>query len=120
MLGFLKPKTATRRINPSDAVAQAKAGTLTLIDVREAGELRQTGKAKGALHIPLSQIAAQTDPKNGHFNRKLSPDKPVALYCASGMRSDRAARAMSANGFTDVYNLGTLQDWKLSGGQIVR
>lgn len=120
MLGFLKPKPATRRINPSDAITQAACGALTLIDVREASELRQTGKAKGALHIPLSQIAAQTDPNNGHFNRKLSKDKPVALYCASGTRSDRAARTMAANGFTDVYNLGTLQDWKLSGGQIVR
>jgi rhodanese-related sulfurtransferase len=120
MFAFLKPKSATQRINPSDAIAQVANGTLTLIDVREADELRQTGKAEGALHIPLSQIAAQTDPKNGHFNRKLSQDRPIALYCASGMRSDRAARAMTANGFSEVYNLGTLQDWKISGGQVVR
>ena len=120
MFAFLKPKSATRRINPSDAIAKVANGTLTLIDVREADELRQTGKAKGALHIPLSQIAAQTDPDSGHFNRKLSQDKPVALYCASGLRSDRAASTMSANGFAEVYNLGTLQDWKISGGPVVR
>lgn len=120
MFAFLKPKAGARRINPSDAIAQAKAGSLIVIDVREADELRQTGKAKGALHIPLSQIAAQTDPKSGHFNRKLCADTPVALYCASGMRSDRAARTMTTNGFSEVYNLGTLQDWKVSGGAIVR
>lgn len=120
MLGFLKPKPATRRINPSDAIRQAACGALTLIDVREASELRQTGKAKGALHIPLSQIAIQTNPKSGHFNRKLSQDKPVAIYCASGARSDRAAKAMTVNGFATVYNLGSLQDWKLSGGPLVR
>ncbi|TVP71455.1 MAG: rhodanese-like domain-containing protein [Rhodobacteraceae bacterium] len=120
MFAFLKPKPSAPRITAQEAITQAKAGSLTLIDVREADELRQTGKAKGALHIPLSQIAAQTDPKNGHFNRKLSPGKPVALYCASGMRSGRAARTMAAHGFTQVYNLGTLQDWTASGGAIVR
>ncbi len=120
MFAFLKPKPATPRINPSDAIAQVKAGTLTLIDVREASELHQTGKARGALHVPLSQIAEASNPASGHFNRKLSPKKPVALYCASGARSDRAAKLMAANGFAEIYNLGSLQDWKLSGGQITR
>ncbi|MCH8466495.1 MAG: rhodanese-like domain-containing protein [Roseinatronobacter sp.] len=120
MFSFLKPRPSAQRINPSEAIARAAAGTLTLIDVREAGELRQSGKAKGALHIPLSDIGAQTDPANGHFNRKLARDKAVALYCASGARSGRAAQVMAANGFAEVYNLGSLQDWKLSGGPVVR
>jgi rhodanese-related sulfurtransferase len=119
MFGFLS-KTSSARINPSEAIARVKDGTLTLIDVREAGELRQSGKAKGALHIPLGQIGAQTDPKSGHFNRKLDPSKAVALYCASGARSSRAADVMRANGFAEVYNLGTLHDWQLSGGAVVR
>lgn len=119
MFGFLT-KTRPARINPSEAIARVKDGTLSLIDVREAGELRQTGKAKGALHIPLGQISAQTDPKNGHFNRKLDMGKPVALYCASGARSGRAADILRAHGFAEVYNLGTLQDWQTSGGTVVR
>lgn len=119
MFGFLT-KSRPARINPSEAIARVRDGTLALIDVREAGELRQTGKAKGALHIPLGQIGAQTDPKSGHFNRKLDPTKAVALYCASGARSGRAADVMRANGFSEVYNLGTLQDWQLSGGAVVR
>ncbi len=120
MFAFLKPKAKTRRIAACDAIAQAKSGALTLIDVREADELRQTGKAKGAVHIPLAQIAAQSDPKSGHFNRKLSAEKPVALYCASGMRSERAAHMLAANGYAEVYNLGSLQDWQNAGGAIVR
>lgn len=119
MFGFLT-KTRPARINPSEAVARVKAGTLTLIDVREAGELHQTGKAKGALHIPLGQIRAQTDPKSVHFNRKLDTGQAVALYCASGARSGRAADILRANGFSEVYNLGTLHDWQLSGGAMVR
>lgn len=119
MFGFLtKPSPA--RINPSEAIARVQDGTLTLIDVREAGELRQSGKAKGALHIPLGQIGAQTDPQSGHFNRKLDTGKAFALYCASGARSGRAADVMRANGFAEVYNLGTLHDWQLSGGAVVR
>lgn len=119
MFGF-HTKTRSARINPSEAIARAKDGTLTLIDVRELGELRQSGKAKGALHIPLGQIGAQTDPKSGHFNRKLDTGQAVALYCASGARSGRAADILRANGFSEVYNLGTLHDWQLSGGAVVR
>lgn len=119
MFGFLT-KTHPARIAPSEAVSRAKAGSLTVIDVREAGELRQSGKAKGALHIPLGQIGAQTDPNSGHFNRKLDTGKAVALYCASGARSGRAANILRANGFAEVYNLGTLQDWQASGGAVVR
>ena len=119
MFGFLG-KSRPARINPSEAIARVKNGSLTLIDVREPGELRQSGKARGALHIPLGQIAAQTDPNSGHFNRKLDPAKAVALYCASGARSGRAADVMRAHGFAEVYNLGTLHDWQLSGGAVVR
>lgn len=119
MFGFLT-KFRPTRINPSEAIARVKDGTLTLIDVREAGELRQSGKAKGALHIPLGQIGAASDPKRGHFNRKLDTGKALALYCASGARSGRAADLLRANGFTEVYNLGSLRDWQLSGGAIVR
>ncbi|NBB96647.1 MAG: sulfurtransferase [Alphaproteobacteria bacterium] len=119
MFGFMT-KTAPARISASDAIARVKDGTLTLIDVREPGELRQSGKAKGALHIPLGQIAAQTDPKSGHFNRKLDTGKAVALYCASGARSGRAAGILRAHGFAEVYNLGTLTDWQRAGGAVVR
>lgn len=120
MLSFLKPKARSKRINPSDAIARVAQGTMILIDIREPSELRNTGKAKGALHIPLGQMAQQCNPQSGHFNRKLKLDKPVAIYCASGARSERAAQIMTAQGFTEVYNLGSLQDWKLSGGAVVK
>lgn len=125
MLSFLKPIFAgAERLDPAEAVRMVESGDAILADVREADELRASGKAKGALHLPLSTLAQKSDPKSGHFERKLQSaldgGKPLILYCASGARSGRAADLLRANGFGDVRNLGSLRDWLAGGGAIVR
>jgi len=122
MLAFLKSLfgPGIPRIDPAEAVARAARGEVTLIDVREADELRGTGKAKGALNIPLSQIAARTNPQSGSFERKIARDKPIVLYCATGARSGMAGRKVVANGFAEVFNMGNLADWQRAGGKVVR
>jgi rhodanese-related sulfurtransferase len=43
---------------------------------------------------------------------ELSPnDKPIVLYCQSGMRSASAARFLKAAGHTAVHNLGAMRSW---------
>lgn len=125
MLSFFKPRiTGADRLSPADAVRQVNAGEAILVDVREADELRASGKAKGALHLPLSAIPQKCDPQSGHFERKLQPalsdGRPVVLYCASGARSGRAAEVLRAKGFANVQNLGSLRDWVAGGGAVVR
>ncbi len=125
MLSFLKPLfSSAPRLDPTDAVRLVTSGEAILADVREADELRASGKAKGALHLPLSTLARTSDPKSGHFERKLQAaldgGKPLILYCASGARSGRAADMLRAKGFTDVHNLGSLRDWMAGGGTIQR
>jgi phage shock protein E len=39
-------------------------------------------------------------------------NKAVVIYCASGMRSAKAARILTAAGFTDVTNAGGLSNLK--------
>ena len=126
MLSFFKPlmNGGANRLSPAEAVQQVNAGDAILVDVREADELRASGKARGALHLPLSAIAQKCNPQSGHFERKLQPalngEKPVVLYCASGARSGRAADVLRANGFANVQNLGSLRDWVAGGGAVVR
>jgi rhodanese-related sulfurtransferase len=124
MLSFLKPLFAGNpRLDPAEAVRLVASGAAILADVREADELR-TGKAKGALHLPLSTLARTSDPKSGHFERKLQAaldgGKPLILYCASGARSGRAADVLRANGFGAVHNLGSLREWVAGGGAVQR
>ncbi|MDR0807647.1 MAG: sulfurtransferase [Gemmobacter sp.] len=104
-------------ITPTEAVARAGAGTLRLIDVREIGELKSSGKAKGALHIPLGTIEARLNPQAG-LPEGITRDTPLCLYCAAGGRSASAAATLLRLGFTQVYNLGGLGQWQAGGGEI--
>lgn len=119
MLNFLRPSSSTPGMTAVDAVAKLKAGEITVIDVREAGEIAASGKAKGALHIPVSLVPLKADPKAPDRAAGLSLDKPVAVYCASGMRSGSAVQVLKKLGY-DAHNIGTIRDWAAAGGAISR
>jgi rhodanese-related sulfurtransferase len=76
-----------------------------LLDVREEEEYI-TGHAAGALLLPVGQIDAESA-----AGAIPSRDTPVLLYCRSGMRSRRAAKALDALGYTQLYDLGSLVGW---------
>ncbi len=76
-----------------------------LLDVREEEEYI-TGHARGALLLPLGQIDAESAAA-----AIPSPDTPVLLYCRSGIRSRSAAKLLSALGYTQLYDLGSLIGW---------
>jgi rhodanese-related sulfurtransferase len=79
--------------------------TAMLVDVREAGEYAREHIA-GAKLMPLSQMDAASLPR----------DQPLVLCCASGIRSQTAARKLLQAGFTVVAHLhGGLAAWKAAG-----
>jgi len=120
MFSFLKPSgPRVEAIAPADAVAQVAKGAMILIDVREAAELRASGKAKGAVNVPLVVMAHKADPRHPEHLKTLSPDRPVVLYCASGARSQMAGQMLLRLGYSRVYNLGSLSDWRAGGGAVV-
>ncbi|MCB0376582.1 MAG: rhodanese-like domain-containing protein, partial [Sinomicrobium sp.] len=77
-----------------------KQPNTTLIDVREPFEFAE-GYADGAINIPLQSV-----PKRLEELRSLKG--PIVLYCRSGNRSGMAVNFLKAQGFTDVYNGGSL------------
>jgi rhodanese-related sulfurtransferase len=98
-------------------IAEAVAGDrMWLLDVREAAELRASGKAKGAVHIPLGLLGLKADPKAP--DALIAPGRPVAVYCASGGRSGMAAQQLARMGYGPVWNLGGLGDWTRAGGAV--
>jgi len=122
--GFANPfrgaQPAVRPLSAQEAIKKAAAGEITLIDVRDQSEIAQTGKAKGAIHIPLFLLNSKADPRHPEFHPGLSIDKPVAVYCASGARSQMAGQALAQFGFNEVYNLGGLFHWQAAGGAVER
>ena len=121
MFNFLNRSaaSATASMTVAEAVAKAKDGHVAVIDVREAAEIAASGKAKGALHIPLALIPLKADPKAPDCHVELDLTKPVAVYCASGMRSGSAVAALKKLGY-DAHNIGTIRDWANAGGHITR
>lgn len=121
MLNFMMGRQANvSRLTPQDAVALAREGKITIVDVRDHNELAMTGKAEGALHIPLSVIQMQANPSSPDFHPGLDTSKPVAVYCASGARSSMATQVLQQYGFNEVHNIGGLGHWQMAGGAIER
>ena len=78
-----------------------------IVDVRDPWEFRQ-GHVPGARLIPLGQLSSRVN--------ELDPEKPVAVICASGNRSQSAAALLGQKGFKTVYNVsGGTGAWKYSG-----
>lgn len=71
-----------------------------LIDVREKHEFA-VEHIQGAINIPLSDVGI-----NDHI-----ANKPVVLYCQSGMRSTAALNKLISDGHAEVYNLGGMHRW---------
>ena len=68
-----------------------------VVDVRSPGEFAQ-GHVAGAVNLPVDQLPARL--------AELPPDRMVVVYCASGMRSARAAALLRGAGRT-VVDAGT-------------
>lgn len=121
MFGLTRPDAPrVERIAPADAVALVAAGTAVLLDVREDEEIAQTGLADGALHVPLAAVMQVCPPDSPDHPDQMALDRPVVVYCAAGGRAGHAGEALVAMGYTRVYNLGGLTDWRAGGGKVIR
>lgn len=85
-----------------------------ILDVRTDEEYAQ-GKIKSATQIDYYQRDFKTEVA------KLDKTKPVFVYCASGVRSNSAAKILRQQGFTEIYDLkGGLNAWARSGKPLVK
>ncbi|MFV0514861.1 MAG: rhodanese-like domain-containing protein [Jhaorihella sp.] len=116
----MKRRKDRAALSPQDAVRGALEGTVTVIDVREHAEIAASGKARGAVHIPLTRLQHMADPRHPDYVDALKPEGRIALYCASGARSGSAQRMLRQMGYEDAHNIGGLGHWVRAGGQIER
>ncbi len=80
-----------------------------LIDVRDADEYAEY-HAPGAIHLPLMAIACG----NIGILAQAAKSERIGVYCRSGARSERARVFLLDLGFTDVINIGGLDDVKMA------
>ncbi len=82
-------------------------GNVQLLDVRTAEEFK-TGHLKNALQANYNNSKEFID-----RTQHLDKNKPVYVYCLSGVRSDYALSLLREKGFTQLYHLkGGINAWK--------
>ena len=95
-----------RRITPAELQAGIEAGTMHVLDVRTAEELEMAA-LPGALNIPLHELPAR--------HGELPRDKPIAVLCHHGMRSQSGALFLDKQGFAEVMSVdGGIDAWSLN------
>lgn len=90
------------KVAPAKAKALVDAGA-KLIDVRSTGE-HGAGHLRGSVNIPVHELG-------NRLAEAGAKDKPVVVYCASGVRSATAVSTLRRAGFTDVHDLGAMARW---------
>lgn len=93
--------SARNRISGKSAREKVAAGA-QLVDVRSESEFRG-GAIPGAKNIPVQSLSRRL----GELDRQ----KPIVVYCASGMRSASAASLLKRSGFAEVHDLGPASAW---------
>jgi len=88
------------RVDGARARELVEAGA-TLLDVRTTTEY-DLRHVEGAVNIPVGTLAERM--------AEVPKDKPVVVYCASGVRSAQAAGMLRHEGYT-VHDLGRMDAW---------
>lgn len=83
-------------------VAQLDTEKDFLLDVRSRGEVKH-GTIEGAVNIPVDELRERLD--------ELPRDRRIVIFCAVGLRGNRALQILKGHGFTQLLNL--------SGGYIL-
>ena len=74
-----------------------------LIDVRSPKEFAN-GHLPGAVNVPIDGFEL-------HVDGLLGKRREMVLYCAAGVRCNKAAVLLQEAGSTGVHQLGTLARW---------
>ena len=101
------PGDAGRSIDINQGIEEMKdRPEAMLLDVRDPMEYAD-GHIPGSINVPVGSIAMAADamPDN-------DKEKPVYVYCLTGIRSRKAASILRDSGFTDVTDLGGINAWR--------
>ncbi|MDX1650546.1 MAG: rhodanese-like domain-containing protein [Myxococcota bacterium] len=110
-------KGRVREVDVQTAKAERDAEPRTLVlDVREGEEVAQ-GRVPGALHVPRGVLEAKAAPDSPAREEAFEDlERPILVYCGSGVRSAFAADTLQTLGFTRVASVdGGFSAWKEAG-----
>lgn len=106
VISEIRRKSGSREIAPQDAVRMINDENAIILDIREPGDYK-TSHIINARNIPASRLSEEAD------NVIVDKNRPVIVYCKSGLNSQSACGKLSVAGYTRVYCLKNgLSGWQ--------
>ena len=95
-----------KTINADEAFKMVEENNCNLIDIREFRELENTGSVENSIHISRGMMEIFLDPNSAFFQQgKLDQNKEMVLFCAGGVRSALAVKALHNMGYEKVSHI---------------
>jgi len=95
-----------KTINVDEAFEMVEENNCNLIDIRDASELENTGKVENSVHITRGMLEIYLDLNSALFQQSiLDQNKEMVLFCAGGVRSALAVKALKNMGYNKVSHI---------------
>ena len=89
-----------------EALKKVEDNNCNLIDIREVRELESAGKVEKSVHIPRGMLEIYLDPNSALFQQGiLDQNKETVLFCAGGVRSALAVKALKNMGYEKISHI---------------
>ena len=103
---FSEAMQEIKTINADEALKMVEENNCNLIDIREGNELESTGKVENSVHIPRGKLEIYLDPNSALFQQGvLDQNKETVLFCAGGVRSALAVKALKNMGYEKISHI---------------
>jgi len=101
---------------PAQVFMELEQGHAVLIDIRDEGEIAQSGQIAGSVHASRGMLEFHADASLPNYKPEFRKDKRIILHCTSGARSALAVMSLKQLGFQNVAHMeGGLQAWREAG-----
>ncbi|AXS40900.1 rhodanese-like domain-containing protein [Breoghania sp. L-A4] len=106
-------------LSAGEALALSGDPGVVLVDLRDIRELAREGKVPGAVHAPRGMLEFWVDPDSPYHREVFSQDKRFVFFCAGGLRSALATKAVQDMGLENVAHIaGGFGAWRDAGGPV--
>ena len=103
---FSEAMQEIKTINADEALKMVEENNCNLIDIREGNELESTGKVENSVHIPRGKLEIYLAPNSALFQQGvLDQNKETVLFCAGGLRSALAVKALKNMGYEKISHI---------------
>ena len=95
-----------KTINADEALKMVQDNNCNLIDIRDARELESSGSVENSIHISRGMLEIYMDPNSALFKQGvLDQNKEMVLFCAGGVRSALAVKALKNMGYVNISHI---------------